>query len=53
MSKLTNPVTGHEVNTDDKSVDFWEAAGYVSAADPKPKKAPAKKAASKKSSSKK
>jgi hypothetical protein len=42
--RLTNPVTGHEVRTDEASVDFWAAAGYVKQEEPK---APAKKAASK------
>jgi hypothetical protein len=27
--RLTKPATGHEVRTDDASVDFWLAAGYV------------------------
>jgi hypothetical protein len=49
---LTNPHTGHQVTTDDESVDFWTAAGYE-ADSPKPKKAAAKKAPAKKSSTKK
>ena len=48
MTKLRNPVTGHEVKTDEASVDFWAAAGYRA----EPKKAAAKKAASAKKSSK-
>lgn len=49
MTALTHSVTGHQINTDDESVEFWEAAGYrVEKA-----KAPAKKAAAKKSSTKK
>lgn len=49
MTSLTHTVSGHRITTDDKSVAFWEAAGYrvVEA-----KKAPAKKAASPKKSSK-
>lgn len=47
MSKLTHPVTGHQISTDDASVEFWQAAGYRA----DEAKAPAKKAASKKSSS--
>jgi hypothetical protein len=46
VSKLTNPVTGHQITTDDESVEFWQAAGYRAEQD----KAPAKKAASKKTS---
>lgn len=46
MSKLTHPVTGHQISTDDESVEFWKAAGYRA----ETAKAPAKKAASKKSS---
>lgn len=46
MAALKHPVTGHEVRTDDESVDFWTTAGYRSEA----KKAPAKKSAAKKSS---
>jgi hypothetical protein len=49
VTALTHSVTGHQINTDDESVAFWEAAGYrVEQA-----QAPAKKAAAKKSSSKK
>ena len=48
MSTLKHPVTGHQITTDDESVEFWQAAGYQ--ADKEPKKAPAKKSASKKSS---
>jgi hypothetical protein len=46
---LRNPVTGHEVKTDEASADFWSGAGYreIKA------KAPAKKAAAKKSTSNK
>ena len=47
MTVLTNPVTGHQISTDDESVEFWKAAGYRV----EETKAPAKKAASKKSSS--
>lgn len=48
MTSVKHPVTGHELTTDDDSVEFWKAAGYVFAGDKKsPKKAPAKKAASK------
>jgi hypothetical protein len=46
--RLTNPATGHEVRTDDASVDFWLAAGYVK---PAPK-APAKKSAPRRSTKK-
>lgn len=47
MISLTHPVTGHQLSTDDDSVEFWEAAGYQAAAE---KKAPAKKSTSRKSS---
>ena len=47
MTRLTNPVTGHQIETDDESVAFWEAAGYRAE-----RKAPAKKAAAKSSSKK-
>ena len=43
MIRLTNRATGHEVRTDEASVDFWLAAGYVKSEAPK---APVKKAAS-------
>ena len=49
MTRLTHVVTGHELVTDDASVDFWKAAGYADTAEPKP---PAKKSAAKKSTSK-
>lgn len=45
MTALTNPVTGHQIKTDDESVEFWTKAGYRAE-----RKAPAKKAAAKKSS---
>lgn len=48
MTTLRNPVTGHEVRTDDASVEFWLAAGYKAEA----KRAPAKKSASPKKSGK-
>ena len=48
MTALTHPVTGHQVSTDDESVEFWEAAGYRA---DKAKAKPAKKTAAKKSSS--
>ena len=51
MTGLTHPVTGHQVRTDDASVDFWKSAGY--AEDKPAKKAPAKKAASSKRAGKK
>jgi len=45
---LRNPVTGHEVRTDEASVDFWKAAGYrAPEQEPKPKVAPRKRAAKK------
>jgi len=51
--RLTNPVSGHEARTDEQSVGFWLAAGYVRK---EPVKAPAKPApkrrASKKSTTK-
>ena len=46
MTALTHPVTGHQINADDESVDFWKAAGYR---EPESKKAPTKKATSSKS----
>ena len=49
MTALTHSVTGHQINTDDESVEFWEAAGYRAVK----AKAPAKRAAAKKSSTKK
>ena len=45
MIALSNPVTGHQIKTDEESVEFWRAAGYRA----EEKKAPAKKAASRKS----
>ena len=47
MVLLKHPVSGHEVRTDEASVDFWRGAGYRDTP-----KAPAKKAASPKKSSK-
>ena len=47
MISLKNPVTGHEVKTDEESADFWKAAGYQPAADEKPKPAARKRAAKK------
>lgn len=38
-NKLTNPATGHEINVDNESVDFWKTAGYRSAEPQKPKAA--------------
>lgn len=52
MTRLTHKVTGHELVTDDASVDFWKTAGYAEAEKPAAKKAPAKKAASRKSNTK-
>lgn len=49
MIELTHPATGHQINTDEESVEFWKAAGYRQV---EQKKAPAKKTASKKTSSK-
>ena len=49
MTALTHSVTGHQISTDDESVEFWEAAGYRA----EKAKTPAKKAAAKKSSTKK
>lgn len=51
MTALTHPATGHQINVDDESADFWKAAGYRADEKSTPK-APAKKAASKKSSTK-
>lgn len=50
--KLTHPATGHQINVDDESADFWKAAGYRDDQSSTPKKAPAKKATSSKSSKK-
>lgn len=47
MTDLTHSVTGHQISTNDESVEFWKAAGYR-VVEPK---APAKKVAVKKSSS--
>ena len=47
MTSLKHPVTGHEVRTDEASVEFWKAAGYRAPADEKPKAAPRKRAAKK------
>ena len=44
---LKHPVSGHEVRTDEASVDFWKAAGYKVAQVPKPQAAPRKRAAKK------
>lgn len=52
MTRLTHPVSGHELETDDASVDFWKTAGYVEVVKTPTKKAPAKKAASRKSDTK-
>ena len=49
MTKLTNPHTGHSVDPDDDSVDFWTTAGYVGGKPAAKKAAPAKKAAKKSS----
>lgn len=38
MTSLKHKATGHQISTDDKSVEFWEAAGYVAEAKPKPAK---------------
>lgn len=51
MTRLTHNVTGHELATDEASVDFWKSAGYVEVKAPA-KKAPAKKSASSKSGKK-
>lgn len=48
MVALRNPATGHQIQTDDTSAEFWRAAGYRD----EPKKAPSKKAAPSKKSSK-
>lgn len=47
--RLTHPVTGHTVSTDDASASFWESAGYRAE---KPAKAAAKAAPKKASKSK-
>ena len=47
MIRLTNRATGHEVRTDEASVDFWLAAGYVKQ-EPEKKPAPRRRAAKKK-----
>jgi hypothetical protein len=52
VTRLTHPVNGHKLTTDDASVEFWKSAGYVEAEQPPTKKAPAKKAASRKASTK-
>ena len=45
---LRNPVTGHEVRTDEASAEFWKAAGYrPPAVEEKPKAAPRKRSAKK------
>lgn len=49
MTALRNPATGHEINADKDSLEFWKAAGYREAASTA-KKAPAKKASSSKTS---
>lgn len=49
MTALTHPATGHQINVDDESTDFWKAAGYREDQKSTPK-TPAKKAAPKKSS---
>lgn len=51
MTALTHSVTGHQITTDDESVEFWKAAGYRVVE--QSSKAPAKKAAAKKSTSNK
>jgi hypothetical protein len=48
--RLTNPATGHEVRTDEQSVAFWSAAGYVRQEPVKP--APKRRRAAKKSTTK-
>ena len=52
MIRLTNQRTGHEVKTDERSVDFWLGAGYVrqEPVKEKPKRAPRKSASRKRSS---
>lgn len=51
MTHLTHPATGHQINVDEESTDFWKAAGFQPV-EPKstPKKASPARAASKKSS---
>jgi hypothetical protein len=50
VTKLTHPATGHQINVDDESADFWKAAGFQADQESTPKKAPAKKATAKKTS---
>lgn len=52
MTKLTHPATGHQINVDDESSDYWKAAGYRGIEKSSPA-TPAKKAASPKKSSSK
>ena len=49
MIRLTHRTTGHEVRTDEQSVAFWSAAGYVKQepAKPAPKRRAAKKSTTK------
>lgn len=48
--KLKHLVTGHEIQADKDSIEFWNAAGYRETSPAK--KAPAKKAAPSKKSGK-
>ena len=50
MIALTHRATGHQINVDDESAEFWKAAGYR---EDKPAAKATKKAAAKKSAAKK
>ena len=55
MIELTHRATGHKVRTDEASVEFWKAAGYLGAdaeSKPAPRRRATKKAAAKSSDSK-
>ena len=55
MIKLTHRVTGHQIKTDEASVEFWKAAGYLageSESKPAPRRRATKKAAEKSSDEK-
>lgn len=53
MTRLTNPFTGHSLESSDEDLEFWAAAGYRADGKTGASKAPAKKAAAKKTAAKK
>ncbi len=53
MSELTHRATGHQIRTDEASVEFWRAAGYRDAdGSDAERKAPARRRSTKKAAAK-